>query len=189
MARPGVGERGGVECVYTGRFFAVSEGDEPEHDVVNCEHTWPRARMDSDRESVLYEHQQSDIHALYPATAAVNSLRGSNHFGEPVTGLDRSHAPAVSGLDGSGRLVFSPRAERRGDVARASFYFSVRWGRAIDDAEEAVLRRWAGADPVDERETARNDAIQELQGNRNPFVDCPALVGRVDDFQEFAVVD
>ena len=183
------GGPGGVECVYTGRFFEVLQGTEPDHTVVNCEHTWPRSRMAGSHGTALYEHQQSDVHALYPATAEVNSLRDSDPFGEPVSELDTEHAPAISGLDAAGHAVFQPRAERRGDVARALFYFSTRWGRSIDAAEEAVLRRWAGADPVDARETTRNDAVEQAQGNRNPFVDCPGLEGQVEDFEAFPILD
>jgi len=35
--------------------------------------------------------------------------------------------------------------------------------------------RWSKQDPVDARETARNNAVQEVQSNRNPFVDYPGL--------------
>lgn len=38
-----------------------------------------------------------------------------------------------------------------------------------------LLLRWAKEDPVSQKETERNEAVWELQGNRNPFVDYPGL--------------
>ena len=180
---------GGLECAYTGEFWRVRQGGEPDSDDMNCEHTWPRSRMDPDRDSALYEHQQSDIHHLLPTLPGVNSMRGSFPFGEPTRGFNHDYPPAVLGLDDAGERVFQPRSDRQGDVARIVFYFSARWGKAIELGEEEVLRRWAAADPVDRRERRRNDAVERIQGNRNPFIDCPDLIGRVRDFVAFEIVD
>ena len=38
-----------------------------------------------------------------------------------------------------------------------------------------MLIRWAKEDPVSQKEIDRNNAIWQLQGNRNPFVDYPGL--------------
>jgi len=187
--------RDGIECVYTGTFTAVAEGVEPDHTILNCEHVWPRSLMEPDQESLLFSHQESDIHALYATLPGVNSARGSFPFGVPVSDLTTFANPedssefAVVGLNAEGVRVFLPREERRGDVSRAMFYFSVRWGRDIAEAEELVLRAWYEDDPVDPREQDRNDMIQAIQGNRNPFVDCPVLAGRIDDFSAFEILD
>jgi len=183
------GGESGVECVYTGFFQAVERGTEPDNNIVNCEHGWPRARMDSDRSSILYSHQQSDLNILLPSQSGANSLRGDLPFGEPVSGINADYFPARAGLDAHGNRVFEPRPERRGDMARITFYFATRWGKDIGADEEAVLRAWAAADPVDDREGDRNDVIESLQGNRNPYVDCPDLLGRVPVFDEFPILD
>jgi len=52
----------------------------------------------------------------------------------------------------------------------------------INDAEEAVLKQWHKEDPVDEMEMERNNRIGRYQGNRNPFIDNPELVDRVENF-------
>ncbi len=58
---------GGLECVYTGRFVETGPDEEPDNDDINCEHTWPRGRMaDEDEAPTLYQHQQSDMHHLFP---------------------------------------------------------------------------------------------------------------------------
>lgn len=40
----------------------------------------------------------------------------------------------------------------------------------------SVLLQWHAEDPVDDRETARNEAVYAVQGNRNPFIDHPEWV-------------
>ena len=50
------------------------------------------------------------------------------------------------------------------------------------DSEAKVqkkLKEWNDLDPVSEVEKLRNETVQKLQGNRNPFVDYPNLVGKV----------
>ena len=172
----------GVYTIYTQFFTPLEPNTEPDHGEVNCEHTWPRSRLIDDETSAQYEHQQSDLHHLLPARSVVNSLRGSQHFGEPVYGIDRQYTPALSGQDADGHSVFLPIEERRGDVARVIFYMSLRWGLDIPDYEEENLRAWHLADPVDAWEIERNQRIQDLQGNRNPFIDCPDLVELIVDF-------
>ena len=178
----------GRECVYTGRFEVGVQDVEPPDEVLNCEHTWPRSRM-SPRESLRYSHQESDLHHLLTTVPGVNSMRGNFPFGEPVSDRNLSYSPAVLGRDAGGRQVFQPRAERRGDVARVIFYFAARWGIDLPDFEETVLKAWMLADPVDDRERVRNDRVEAIQGNRNPFVDCPQLVGQVRDFAAFPSLD
>ena len=82
----------------------------------------------------------------------------------------------------SGQKVFQPPRSHRGNVARAMFYFSVRYKIAIDPIQEHYLREWHNADPVDSKELLRNDRIREIQGNSNPFIEYPSLVGKIQDF-------
>lgn len=179
----------GVEGVYTGRFVAIGPDEEPDNDDMNAEHVWPRARMDPDDESALYEHQQSDVHILYPADSNANSTRGSNRFGVVTSDRNLDFLPSVAGRNAQGDPVFEPRDARKGDIARAVLYFSIRWGRAIEATEEGVMRAWVVADPVDDRERSRNTLVEAVQGNRNPFVDCPALVPRIANFGDFMPAD
>ena len=44
------------------------------------------------------------------------------------------------------------------------------------------MREWNKTDPVDASERQRNDAIDKLQGNRNPYIDHP---DKVDDLYKF----
>ncbi len=179
-----------VECVYTGTQAPAPETEDPNRDLINCEHVMPRARMvDKNEQATLYSHMQSDIHNLLPSTPEANSGRGSFPFGNVTSDRNLDYAPSTIGNDQSGNRVFEPRRERRGDVARTVLYFSVRWGVDIGADEEEALRRWNQEDPPDNRERVRNDAVQGLQGNRNPFIDCHDLVDRIDDFRYFQILD
>ena len=42
-----------------------------------------------------------------------------------------------------------------------------------------VLKAWNKLDPPSKVEYVRNDAVQKIQGNRNPFVDYPDLVDKI----------
>jgi deoxyribonuclease-1 len=177
----------GVQGLYTGREFQTPADRTPNPALVNTEHVTPRSELDPDRGSRRYDHQQSDIHNLYPTAPDVNMARGSVPFGE-VEDVDERFGEARLGWDASGRRVFEPRAERRGDVARALMYMAARWGLGLDGVQLATARAWHQLDPVDEWEQARNAATARVQGNRNPFVDCPALAGRIAQFPSFAPI-
>ena len=156
----------------------------PNNNVMNAEHTWPQSKG-SKREPF-----RGDLHHLFPTDSKANSIRGNYPFGE-VSG-----EPAYYGCDSStrgyildpesgeptGQRGYEPPDEHKGNVARALFYASAMYGKRISDLEEHYLRKWHKKDPVDSNEIRRNDAVEESQGNRNPFIDFPHLVERVENF-------
>ena len=50
---------------------------------------------------------------------------------------------------------------------------------ASESAAIEMLLRWHAADPVDGVETARNEAVFQIQGNRNPFIDHPEYAAAI----------
>lgn len=44
---------------------------------------------------------------------------------------------------------------------------------------KTILKEWNELDPVSEVEKRRNHTVQQIQGNRNPFVDYPELIDKV----------
>ena len=179
-----------AECIYTGTTAPAPKTAEPNIDLLNAEHLWPRSRMlDEAIYPVLFSHQESDIHAMFPAVPKANSSRGNLPFGRVVSNRNLDFSPSVLGDDGRGERVFEVRPQRRGDVARALFYFSVRWGLAIDPVEAATLKDWNRQDMPDDLERSRNEIAQRIQGNRNPFIDCPELVDQVSDYRGFSSLD
>lgn len=176
---------GKLECVYTGREVDPDGTRTP--GGMNTEHSWPQSHGSKE------EPARSDLHHLFVTDQGVNSRRSNYHYGDTTCDADvevfctwegEAGAGEVSqlGVSPSGERVFRVRSERRGDIARAQFYFATRYSMAIGPETEATLKRWHLEDPPDARERLRNDRIQAVQGNRNPFVDCPSLVGRIADF-------
>ncbi len=174
-----------VEDVYCKKEFTkgAGPGNIPDQNQINCEHTWPQSKFTG---SFPNEYQKSDLHHLFPTDSKANSTRGNYDFADVVTNINlgedcnssKSGASVVSG----GRTYFEPPKEHKGNVARALFYFSVRYKIAINDQEEEFLRRWDEIDPVDQAEERRNDEIEKIQKNRNPFIDFPGLAQNIKNF-------
>lgn len=157
-------------------------GQVPDNTVINCEHTWPQSRFTNRYPT---EMQKSDIHHLFPTDSEMNAIRGNNPFGEVVKDeTDLKCRESRFGTTASGRHgVFEPPKSQKGNTARAMFYFATRYDMVIDAEQEASLRKWDKEDPVDAEEQDRNEKIAKLQGSRNPFVDYPELVDRINNFQ------
>lgn len=169
-------ENGKVDGVYTGRKYSYpGNGNRDQKRFLNCEHVWPQSFFDKK------EPMRSDIHHLMSADNVANGERGSYPFSTVRTAY-WSEAGSKHGIDKNGRQCFEPRDCRKGDIARAMFYFSVRYNTRIKDFEEAELRRWHTMDPPDEKEKKRNDSIEKFQKNRNPFIDHPEMVDKISDF-------
>ena len=149
--------------------------------LVNVEHTWPQSRFggwdEEARESLSGDVKKAlkgDLHNLFPTAETLNSDRANKPFAE-IAGCDEAKSCSTE-------EAFEPPDAHKGNAARAMFYMSVRYGLEIPDAMERDLRAWDLADPPDEIERRRNDAIADVQGNRNPFIDEPELASRISDF-------
>jgi endonuclease I len=153
---------------------------------LTTEHVWPQSEGAT-------RAAKSDLHHLRPALTSLNQHRSNLPYGEvknpdwaspPVKGVDEL---SMVGTDDTGTKVFTPRASMRGDLARDQFYFFTRYHGDQPDQYSTgnfvhslqTLLRWHDDDPVDDTERARNEAIFQLQGNRNPYVDRPGFVDRV----------
>lgn len=164
-----------------GKESGVGEYRIPNPNVINCEHTWPQSKFNK---SQNINTQKTDLHHLYPVYSPANSTRSNHNFGM-VNGRSVSSSCTDSSkgtIIGTSIVGFQPPPEHRGNVARALFYFSVRFKIDIPEYEEKFLRQWNTEDPVDEFERARNEAIFKIQKNRNPFIDDQSLVSKIKDF-------
>lgn len=169
---------GKIECVYTGRRVDPVPGSRTPGGF-NTEHSWPRS------DGAKGRPPETDLHHLFPTDMEANSQRGNLAFGDTdcVGGCSWAEGGSEKGRSVTGSAtVFEVRPSHRGDIARAHFYFAVRYGMDIPAAEETVLRRWSDEDPPSDRERERNDRIETLQLNRNPFVDRPDFIPRIADF-------
>lgn len=170
---------GRIECIYTGALVSPDRTRTPGN--FNTEHSWPRS------DGANRSPAESDLHHLFPATSSSNTARESHYFGETYcrdsnTCRWNRGGSALGRSTLTGDLVFDVRPERRGDIARAHFYFSIRYGFSIPRDEEDVLRDWNTQDPPDSLEKTRNQRIFEYQNNLNPFVLHPEFVDFINDF-------
>jgi hypothetical protein len=174
-----------IEPLYCGgdvTHSAIQYHSIPYGSGLNCEHIWPKSRFGASKNTPLYSTMVSDLHHLYPTYSTVNSQRGNNRFGHPSKPQKVKSCPNNQIGPGEYGMLFLPRQEVRGDVARASFYFAIRYGVSIDDREERVLREWHAQDPVSQFEIEKNNLVYKYQGNRNPLIDFPTLADKIQDF-------
>lgn len=171
---------------------SLGPGRIPDNSIVNCEHTWPKSRFGGGKDpkrAPEYSSKVSDLHHLFPSDSVVNAIRGNNQFADvdqeeqtlPCDGSKFGRLVQANGKVSSDKF-YEPPQIHKGNVARALFYFAVRYDMPISQTEEQFLRRWHLEDPVDAEEMLRNDRIEELQHNRNPFIDHPEYVDLIDNF-------
>lgn len=125
--------------------------------------------------SAEFARMEGDMHNLFPVVGEVNGLRSDFPMGLPDA--SRKPDPNVFRFGACASVidhgVFLPRAEVRGDLARASLYMNKTYPERhlLDEAHRAMFEKWSAEDPPDDWERERNRIIKERQGNSNPFID------------------
>lgn len=160
---------------------------------MNREHAIPKSWWKKNGD-IEYTPCYSDMWNLYPSDATANSAKSNYAFGECLTttfnnGCTRVGAPKA-GFGGGSGLVFEPADEYKGDFARAIFYVATVYDDlpwvytymfqknsypSLQTWVVNMLLDWARRDPVSQKEVDRNNAVEQCQGNRNPYVDFPNL--------------
>jgi endonuclease I len=174
-------------------------GGTQEGDVYNREHSMPRSWFGG-----AVSPMNSDIYHIYPVDKHVNAIRDNHPYGmvnnPQWTSQNGSRlGPNTAGNSYSG-TAFEPIDEYKGDLARTFLYMITRYEDRIEDwtfSEEGntmfdhntypgyqpwaieMLMEWHRNDPVSQRERLRNDAIYNLQNNRNPFIDHPVFAEKI----------
>lgn len=164
-----------VVLIYTSYSATMSQWD-----GWNREHVWPKSLGGNNTTG-----GGADLHHIRPSDAGVNSSRGNKKYGEAGNNASEKKGtnPATGVLGGYyNSTYFEPLDNVKGDVARICLYVYVRWGSewGADSITEVfqsvdILLEWCALDPVDTWEMGRNEVIQNIQGNRNVFIDYPEL--------------
>ena len=163
---------GSVSLIYTNYSATMSQWN-----GWNREHVWPQSLGGNNTSG-----GGADLHHIRPSDAVVNSTRGNKKYGNvdggsTVTGKN----PATGYVGGTyNSTYFEPNDNVKGDVARICLYVYVRWGSdwGADNITKVfqsidVLLEWCEMDPVDTWEMGRNEVVEDIQGNRNVFIDYP----------------
>ena len=149
----------------------------------------------------------SDLYHVRPSTDFVNTARGNSKFRE-FTDAEKQSGTLYKSNDGGPYELISTASEYstvsepddhfKGDIARLIMYVYIHYSKIgnynnnvcgalslrnvfAGDSEQDVYQlmvRWNELDPVSDTEKLRNDTIQKVQGNRNPFVDYPHLMAK-----------
>ncbi len=155
----------------------------------NCEHVVPQSWFDKK------EPMRGDLHHLFTCEMRCNSFRSNNpYFDFPDYGTN--YAELIR--DECGKLeknYFEPEVNK-GVVARAVLYFLLRYQGEITNnkgyklKDIPMLLKWHKDNPVSLYELHRNQQIFKVQGNRNPFIDFPDLVDKIDfkSINEFGII-
>ena len=131
----------------------------------------------------------ADLHHIRPSESKTNSDRSNLKYGN-VTSIVRESIGNLSGLKGGDKGdYYEPVDNAKGDVARICLYVYARYGTELSKCSDItnvfqsveVLLEWCELDPVDEWEMGRNDVIEEIQGNRNVFIDYPEYAWLIFD--------
>ena len=137
------------------------------------EHVFPRSLGNPNLE---YEGPGSDAHHLRAIDFYMNNSRSNKRFAN-----GSGNAGTVSGS------YFYPGDEWKGDVARMMMYMYVRYqsqclaivvgsgDTTYNEDMPDIFLEWNAEDPVSEYEMNRNNVLNNMQGNRNPFIDNPYL--------------
>ena len=166
---------------------------------LNREHIWPKSRA-----SYAESFGGADLHHLRPSVESVNMAKSDHMFGYvDGTYSDGCDAGGIDGATLYWLMeaddLFECKDDVKGDVARILLYVYCRWlqpnlysdvaaedlpamdaddtannGRRVIESLDTLLQ-WCALDPVDTWEMERNDLIQQIQGNRNVFIDYPEL--------------
>ncbi len=171
-----------VTCVYTGMEVNHSYTNTSAPSGINCEHTYPQSWIEDYALASEELYAKADVHHLFPSEISANSSRSNLSF-DYVNSVDNSFSEATGytsyrGSNAEGVTVWEPADQHKGNVARAMFYMSVRYGMPLSNTTRDLnidmvetLIEWNNLDPVDQAERDRNDGVQDFQGNRNPFID------------------
>jgi hypothetical protein len=180
---------GQIYCVYTGFYQAASVTSFP--NPINTEHTIPQSFFGS------LEPMKSDIHHLFPTHMDANTARGNLPVGEVIdsqtdswfvgngSGITVSSSIPTSNIDAYSEVNFNdhfePKEASKGNTARAIFYFYTMYptqaGNISLVANINTLYQWHLDDPVDATEINRDELVMQYQGNYNPYIHSPELVG------------
>jgi len=158
----------------------------------NREHSMPKSWFSEG--TPMY----TDLFHLVPTDGYVNGKRGNYPFGEvgsaSWTSLNGSKLGS-SDYPGYSGTVFEPIDAYKGDFARNYFYMATRYKNVVSGWSSAMLAddsypvftewalnmlmEWHTNDPVSTKETDRNNAVYDIQHNRNPFIDHPEYVALI----------
>lgn len=191
-----------IDCAYSGEKRLYNEPFDWTAYDYSREHTFPKSWMLGQPVDNPEKPQYNDQHNLYPTKQTnVNSRRCNYPLGEVITPMSPAqvYLDCELGYDANNNLVFEPRDAQKGRAARALMYMAVCYSTGNElfsfnnsvgqvclsnsisyPQDQNLMKKWHFQHPPDAFDMARNDFLDSLQENRNPFVDLPDLACYID---------
>ena len=181
------------ECYnrYSSNKFYFQNHDGKAISGMNIEHSFPKSWWGG-KENNAYK----DLYNLYPSDSKANSSKSNYPMGV-VTNVeteDKGYDKLGTGtIDGkSGMQCWEPGDIYKGDFARSYMYMAIAYSnltfsgtglQTMANNDYPGMRTWAtklyiqwsNADKIDNLERARNNAVANIEGNRNLLIDFPHL--------------
>ncbi len=183
--------------------FCLGRSSSTECFCYDKEHVFPKSWFGGTDMYPMY----SDLMFIWPSDNYVNFRKGNLPLGYVNSPFYTSHngtkigtSKTASNYNYSNTNVFEPIDSFKGDFARAYLYVITRYedsivnwtnrsiaGNMLDGNKYPGFKswllqlcvKWHKLDPPGTQERNRNDAVQYLQGNRNPYIDHPEWVEKV----------
>ena len=141
----------------------------PTSEIIKQLHCGNRMRC-RDSGNKKFARMEADMHNMYPVWSALVTFRNGSRFGH----IDGEHWRFEDcDIEWQGGIL-EPRPLARGNVARAMLYMQEHYGLTLEPETVKTMVQWNKEDPTSNQEIERNDQIEAIQGNRNPFIDDPA---------------
>lgn len=173
---------GSLRCAYSDLLLVSPEGTRM-HPKFDEEHSMPQSFQ-----SGTHLHSGRNMHGLFAVSKEANGRRGNKPFGRtPDAVLTRSDSIGNSFLNSVGGRSFKsfePNCNK-GMVYRAFLGILVAYPGCLNETRmpKVLLPRLielAASEPVTQHERHRNFVLNQLHGTRNPFIDRPDLVTKLD---------
>ncbi|MBN2637495.1 MAG: endonuclease [Bacteroidales bacterium] len=158
----------------------------------NREHSFPKSWFND--ATPMY----TDLFHIYPTDGYVNGKRSNYPYGEVSSPSWTSTNGSKLGTNitaGYSGTVFEPIDAYKGDLARTYLYMVTCYENVVTQWHSDVLSgdtypalskwtldlllKWAKEDPVSQKEIDRNNAIYNIQHNRNPYIDHPEYIDEI----------
>lgn len=121
------------------------------------------------RENEDYARLASDLHNMFPVRSSFEMRRSNSRYAE----VGASGSEGECGERTTYRSL-EPADRVKGRIARAMLYVHATYELPLR-GDLTTYQRWNREFPPDETEMERNEMIEQLQGNPNPFIDDPSL--------------
>ena len=154
---------------------------------MNIEHSFPKSWWGGTSNNAY-----KDLYNLMPCEQSINSSK-SNYGMGVVTNVTTENGCTKVGTGADGIKLWEPADKWKGDFSRGYMYMATAYqdftweGQGLNSLQQGAYPtlkpwaselyiKWAKADPVAQIEIERNQAVADIQGNRNPFIDFPNLM-------------